>query len=159
MFVCSPHSYKRKPSACLSSEKRKRVTNDKIHFTATVSCGFICHQMLHWWHFWLFLYKFHGQVANMLPQTVISHDIDTFYVAQTKRHLQFVRRWTCGCLRQPDTNQISLSVEVKYRLGRQTFIAVWAMFSKCCHVTRIFQLWINFWLICVKCLGRLYVSI
>lgn len=25
----------------------------------------------------------------MLPQTVISHGIDTFYVAQTKRHLQF----------------------------------------------------------------------
>lgn len=27
----------------------------------------------------------------MLPQTVISHGIDTFYVAQTKRHLQFGR--------------------------------------------------------------------
>lgn len=155
MFVCSLHSYKRKPSACLSSEKRKRVTNDKIHFTATVSCGFICHQMLHWWFLTIFV-----QVPWPGSKHVtISHGIDTFYVAQTKRHLQFVRRWTCGCLRQPDTNQISLSVEVKYRLGRQTFIAVWAMFSKCCHVTRIFQLWINFWLICVKCLGRLYVSI
>lgn len=155
MFVCSPHSYKRKPSACLSSEKRKRVTNDKIHFTATVSCGFICHQMLHWWHFWLFLYNFHGQVANMLPQTVISHGIDTFYVAQTKRHLQFgpyeMDLWLIWGSRT-QTKSVCQS-------RSQTFIAVWAMFSKCCHVTRIFQLWINFWLICVKCLGRLYVSI
>lgn len=108
MFVCSPHSYKRKPSACLSSEKRKKVTNNKIHFAATVLCGLVGSKPL---EFYLLpdaaLVKFLTIFVQLLwpgSKHVTADDLCELVIAQI--HFMWPKqknicnlahmRWTCG---------------------------------------------------------------